>query len=639
MTFVQRLRPTFGSQGRVARPSRRGKSRQEGRTRYEPRLLCLEDRLVQTTLLVNSLLDNTTARDGLVTLREAIAAANTGATTDLGQTSNGNDTIQFAPGIDGGAIKLSTVGDRTAGPSALAISANRRLVIDGNTGLTRGITIERGSATPFRLFYIAPRSDLTLQSVTLRGGLAKGGAGGGGFGAGAGGAAGLGGAIFNAGLLTIQNSTLAGNTAQGGAGGTGQNGPVGFGGGGLTDDGDTSGRLPENGSNGGGPNGGAGGDFFSFNGLQGGFGGGGGGGAKASHLGVILGKGRGGAGGFGAGGGSGASGNFATNGEAGGNGGFGGGGGAGGGGKYNGPGGSGGFGGGNSVGTQGGGGAGLGGAIYNQAGAVSISNSTITGNKANGGGGGYNPSAGQRGHAGQGLGGGLFNHNGTVQVSVSTISLNTADQGGRGIYSRDDSSTVAAVVRVNNSIIAQADHTVADFTATGDGVTSGSGNLIGRQSGFAGSFITGNPRLHPLQHNGGPTPTLALAADSPAINRGTGPNLPYLDQRGYKRQPALGYVDIGAYQFYAMQTIYFGDLHARSFGDADFAIRASASSNLPVRFTASSNLKIYQDAGGVWYAHITGAGTGTIMAHQDGDDSYEPASAVTRHFRIARPHQ
>ena len=180
MTLARWLRPSFGSQGQVARPSRRSKSRQERRTRYKPRLLRLEDRRVLSTLMVNSLLDNTTARDGLVTLREAIAAANSGTTTDLGQTSDGNDTIRFAHGLDGGAIKLSIVGDGTAGPSALRISAGHRLVIDGKTGLTKGITIERSSsATPFRLFYVAPKSDLTLLGVTLRGGLAKGGAGGG----------------------------------------------------------------------------------------------------------------------------------------------------------------------------------------------------------------------------------------------------------------------------------------------------------------------------------------------------------------------------------------------------------------------------------------------------------------------------
>ena len=46
-------------------------------------------------LTVNTLLDNTTGGDGLVTLREAIIAANNDAATDLGATGSGADVIQF----------------------------------------------------------------------------------------------------------------------------------------------------------------------------------------------------------------------------------------------------------------------------------------------------------------------------------------------------------------------------------------------------------------------------------------------------------------------------------------------------------------------------------------------------------------
>ena len=48
---------------------------------------------------MNSLLDNTTSGDGLVTLREAILASNNHTTDDLGQTGTGNDTIVFAPAL------------------------------------------------------------------------------------------------------------------------------------------------------------------------------------------------------------------------------------------------------------------------------------------------------------------------------------------------------------------------------------------------------------------------------------------------------------------------------------------------------------------------------------------------------------
>jgi hypothetical protein len=65
--------------------------------RFEP----LEDRRLLATLTVNSLSDVKLAGDGLVTLREAILAANTNTATDLGQTGSGADTIVFAPGLSG----------------------------------------------------------------------------------------------------------------------------------------------------------------------------------------------------------------------------------------------------------------------------------------------------------------------------------------------------------------------------------------------------------------------------------------------------------------------------------------------------------------------------------------------------------
>src|ERR1043166_611366 len=51
--------------------------------------------LPAATLRVNSLDDATTPGDGLVTLREAISAANNDTTTDLGDTGSGADTIDL----------------------------------------------------------------------------------------------------------------------------------------------------------------------------------------------------------------------------------------------------------------------------------------------------------------------------------------------------------------------------------------------------------------------------------------------------------------------------------------------------------------------------------------------------------------
>ena len=66
----------------------------------------LEYRALLSAIMVNSLADNTTSGDNLVTLREAIMAANGNSTTDLGDIGTGADTIAFSPGLSG-TIALS----------------------------------------------------------------------------------------------------------------------------------------------------------------------------------------------------------------------------------------------------------------------------------------------------------------------------------------------------------------------------------------------------------------------------------------------------------------------------------------------------------------------------------------------------
>ena len=87
-------------------------------------------------------------------------------------------------------------------------------------------------------------------------------------------------------------------------------------------------------------------------------------------------------------------------------------------------------------------------------------------------------------------------------------------------------------------------------------------------------------------------------------------------------------MDIGDFEFsIQQQTIAFGPLDGRTYGDADFAIGASSTSALPVSFTASGNASVRQ-VNGVWYVHILGAGNEIITAQQVGNASYYAASDV-----------
>src|SRR5262249_31966772 len=106
---------------------------------------------------------------------------------------------------------LNAVGDTTFGASALGIARNVTI-----TGQNVGITLSR-SGPEMRLFYVGSSVVLTLDQLTLTNGLIRGAAGANG----GGGGAGLGGAIFNTGVVHITGCTFTGNQAIGGAGSQG----------------------------------------------------------------------------------------------------------------------------------------------------------------------------------------------------------------------------------------------------------------------------------------------------------------------------------------------------------------------------------------------------------------------------------
>jgi hypothetical protein len=78
------------------------------------------------------------------------------------------------------------------------------------------------------------------------------------------------------------------------------------------------------------------------------------------------------------------------------------------------------------------------------------------------------------------------------------------------------------------------------------------------------------------------------------------------------------------------QTIAFGSLANKTYGDPDFAVSASASSGLAVAFAASGNCTISAST-----VHLTSPGSCTITASQPGNASYSAAPAVSQTFSIA----
>jgi hypothetical protein len=84
----------------------------------------------------------------------------------------------------------------------------------------------------------------------------------------------------------------------------------------------------------------------------------------------------------------------------------------------------------------------------------------------------------------------------------------------------------------------------------------------------------------------------------------------------------------------ADQTISFGGPTAKTFGDPDFTVSATASSGLPVSFAAGGNCTVSGAS-----VHITGAGSCTITASQAGNATYNAAPDIARTFPIAKANQ
>jgi hypothetical protein len=218
---------------------------------------------------------------------------------------------------------------------------------------------------------------------------------------------------------------------------------------------------------------------------------------------------------------------------------------------------------------------GFGGAVYNL-GALTLDRCTVVSNTA-------------------ALDGGGILNDGTLQVTNSTLAGNIATHDGGAIYHLEGSTilqncTIASNYAASTSLppgggiyagfcggtscspwppqVSALNCIIAANRAFGGDyagpVVSLGYNLVGDGGYSIGFGTTGDqvgsgpapldPMLGPLQDNGGPTPTMALLPDSPAINRGYSPSL-LLDQRGAHR-PVYATLklaagdgsDIGAYE-------------------------------------------------------------------------------------------
>jgi hypothetical protein len=219
-----------------------------------------------------------------------------------------------------------------------------------------------------------------------------------------------------------------------------------------------------------------------------------------------------------------------------------------------------------------------GGGIFNM-GMLTVKDSTLSGNTAvnNAGGianGGTLTVTGSTlidNHA-DSYGGGIWSENYNVKVINSTLKGNSAGWYGGGIYLRSGSLTLLNSTLSGNSAVASGGgglnisgtlnyaNTIIAASTGGDCVSSTIGinlnNLV--EDSSCSASLSGDPKLVMLADNGGPTWTMALAADSPTIDAGdyttcTSNPVNGLDQRGEDRTTVSLKCDIGAFEVQAGQ--------------------------------------------------------------------------------------
>ncbi|HET6633065.1 MAG TPA: choice-of-anchor Q domain-containing protein [Rhodanobacteraceae bacterium] len=198
---------------------------------------------------------------------------------------------------------------------------------------------------------------------------------------------------------------------------------------------------------------------------------------------------------------------------------------------------------------------------------ITLANSTVSGNNASSKGGGVfadkycsltmsNSTIG--GNYSAGPSGGIGSDN-AITITDSTISGNTADKGG-GVYTLGNDAS--ELVDLRNTIVSGNTATTgADLYAFSINYVTAGYSLLGTalQTDLAGNgnIFSDSPGLGPLTGNGGPTQTMLPQGGSPAIDAGNNALVPAstdYDQRGtgYARI-VNGTVDIGAVEAQQVQ--------------------------------------------------------------------------------------
>jgi hypothetical protein len=212
--------------------------------------------------------------------------------------------------------------------------------------------------------------------------------------------------------------------------------------------------------------------------------------------------------------------------------------------------------------------------VWNGSGTATVSNSTIAGNAGYGFRNSQRLTVSNSTIAGNSLGG-IEDIAFSINSTAMLVSTSVADNGGHQLVAQSGYGMPqgTATIQLRNTIVSSDGHS-ANLAAGLAGTFSSMGYNLSSDGG--GGFLTApgdltntDPRLGPLQDNGGPTQTRALLAGSPALGAGDPAESGVADQRGVVRS---GGVNIGAYQASADHLVFLQQPTDTAAGDTMAAV-------------------------------------------------------------------
>ena len=214
-----------------------------------------------------------------------------------------------------------------------------------------------------------------------------------------------------------------------------------------------------------------------------------------------------------------------------------------------------------------------------------------------------------------GVGAVTLTYNGGASLPVNagsylvTASLTSAN------YAATDAAATLVIGQGNQSTLTVGGSGTATFLGTPSQLSVSGGSGIGGVT-----YLTTTPTLCSVSVTGAVT-----------ASAGSGSCLVSATKNGDANYLAITSAPFAIALQPASQSVSFGALASRTYGDAPFAVTASASSALPVAFSASGACTVSGST-----LSLVGAGSCTVTATQSGSANYAAASPASQTFTIAK---